>query len=108
MTDKLTALEEKALSLTAAQNWPGQSWDGVLVVDRVNTGAGRRTSVLDSTQRDLLDGRFSNDDHYIEMMGLPFGLTFVVYVENRRVSMIELVTNGAVGWDGVERDWYVV
>jgi len=108
MTSELTPLEQACVALVASENWPEFRLDGLRVTRRENTGVGRYVHVADGHQQQLKDGVYETQQHAIEMIGLRLGLDFAVAVVNSRIDHLELVTAGADGWDGIEREWKVI
>jgi hypothetical protein len=108
MTSELTALERACVTLVAEERWPNFRLDGLRVTRRENTGVGRYVHLEDDHQQPLKDGVYETRQHAIEMMGLRLGLDFAVAVANSRIDHLELVTAGADGWDGIEREWKVI
>jgi hypothetical protein len=108
VTLELTPLERACVALVASENWPAVRLDGLRVTKRENTGVGRYVHLADGEQQQLKDGVYATRQHAIEMMGVRLGLDFAVAVINSRIDHLELVTAGADGWDGIEREWKVI
>ncbi|HZN94516.1 MAG TPA: hypothetical protein VFB81_17500 [Myxococcales bacterium] len=108
MSTALTALEREVIRLTAAHHWPEFHLDGLGVVSRDNTGAGRYVYLEDSREQRLPDGSYTAPGRMIQMEGVGNGLGFVVEVSASRINHIELFTYGNQGWDGVEREWKIL
>lgn len=105
MEQSLTPLELAVLRAVAAHHWPSFKLEGIEVTKRENTGGGRFTYLSDRHRQSLSDGGYSAGSHFIEMEGVPYGLSFVVDVSNHRINYIELVVIGDGSWDGEERSW---
>lgn len=108
MTTALTPMERAVLQLVVDQNWPSFRVNQLKVSRREHTGVGRYTYLVDCADQPLRDGTYGADAHFIEMVGVPSGLFFVVEVVNERVSYLEIVSAGADSWDGVERPWSIL
>lgn len=104
----LTPLERAVIRFVADQHWPGFRLEQIEVTRREHTGVGRYTHLVDRARQHLKDGSYAADAHFVEMVGVPNGLFFVVEVANGSISYLELVSCGADSWDGVERDWAIV
>ena len=108
MNQELTPLEKEVLALTARENWPDFRIEGVRVIRRENTGAGRFTYLEDEHDQQLTDGFYSAQGRLIEVPGVRNGLGFEIAVAASRISYIEFVTYGNVTWDGSEDGWRIV
>lgn len=79
------------------------------VASRRNSGAGRFTwlahdGILDQPDGPLGLGRYSQFD----MDNLEAGASFWVWLENGKVSYLEIIVNGDGGWDGSECRWEIL
>jgi hypothetical protein len=108
MSDTLTSLEKELVERTARENWPGFRIDGLHVIKRENTGAGRYVHLKDDREQDLPDGTYSAEGQMIEMAGVRNGLGFAIDVSASRINYVELFTFGNEDWDGIERQWRIV
>lgn len=108
MKGTLTELEREIVELVARENWPWFRTDGMSVVRRENTGAGRYTYLEDAHQQQLTDGSYSAGGRMVEVAGAPHGLGFVVDVSGSKINYIEFFTFGSEGWDGSEGEWKIV
>jgi hypothetical protein len=105
--EPLTQMERTILELVSAENWPGFRTDGVVVVRRENTGAGRFTYLQDLNHQLLQDGTYGVQERLLELEGVRDGAAFVVDVTSKTVRHIEIATYGNESWDGVERGWRI-
>lgn len=108
MNESLSALEKAAIALTASEHWPGFIVEGLEVIRRENTGAGRYVYIKDTNDQSLVDGTYSAQFRMIEMDRIRNGLGFVIDVSSSRINYLELFTFGNETWDGVEREWRIV
>ncbi|QRK10371.1 hypothetical protein JQX13_09910 [Archangium violaceum] len=108
MSEELSPLEREIIRVVALENWPGFRTDGLEVPRRENTGAGRFTHLRDRHEQFVRDGFYAAQGKFIEMDGVPYGLSFEVVASNGRVSFIEIAVNGVFPWDGTERQWRIV
>lgn len=82
--------------------------DAIAVTSRENTGAGRFTSMAHAGHVDLPDGPIDLGRYMqFDMIGLPAGASYFLFVENGQVSQLEIAVNGDDPWDGSENDWVI-
>lgn len=108
MNGLMTDLEREVVDVVARENWQGFRTDGLKVLRRENTGAGRYTYLADGHNQTLPDGSYSAQGRMIELRGVRNGLGFVVEASSSRISHIELFTFGNDEWDGSEEVWKIV
>lgn len=108
MNESMTPLEHAVIALVAAENWPGFLIDGLRVKKRENSGAGRYTYLEDQHKQALIDGIYTAQGKLLEMVGVPSGMAFLIYVSAGLINFIELAVYGNEGWDGIERPWRIV
>jgi hypothetical protein len=106
--EPLTQMERTILELVSAENWPGFRLDGIVVVRRENTGAGRFTYLQDLNRQPLQDGTYGAQERLLELEGVRDGAAFVVDVTNNTIGHIEIAVYGNESWDGVERGWRIM
>ena len=104
----LTPLERELVELVAAENWDGFRTDGLRVVRRENTGAGRYTYFEDEYKQYLHDGTYGAQGKLLEMDEVKCGLAFVIDVSAGSINYLEIAVYGNESWDGVERAWRLV
>lgn len=107
MSETLSSIEQEIIRLVALENWPGFRTGGLEVLRRENTGAGRFTYLRDRHEQFVRDRFYAAQGKYIEMDGVPHGLSFVVVASNGRIDFIEIAVNGVYPWDGTERRWRI-
>lgn len=105
MRTGLTALERACVEAIVGAHWPSLKIDSLTVARRENTGVGRYVYLVDSHKQDLHNGVYEVGSRMVEMQGLSLGLDFALIVSSNRLDVLEIVTPGAGGWDGVERPW---
>lgn len=104
MNDQLSPLERECIRVVVAAHWPELALDGVVAINRENTGVGRFVRIEDRNLQTLKDGVYEAGGRMVEMEGLPLGLDFAVCVSDGHLDHLEIVAPGA-SWDGVERPW---
>src|ERR1700690_3058028 len=108
MSSELSPLEKELVLLTASENWPDFRMDGLQVLKRENTGAGRFVYLGDVYKQALPNGMHSAQGRIIQMQGVKNGLGFVISVVSSRINHIEMFTYGNVAWDGREDSWSIL
>lgn len=105
MSTSLTALERACVETIVAEHWPSLKLGDVTVIRREDTGVGKYVYLVDSGEQEVPDGVYEAGGRVIEMDGLQLGLDFALTVTGNRLDLLEIVTPGSSGWDGVERPW---
>jgi hypothetical protein len=80
----------------------------ITVLDRINTGAGRRVLLRTSVQMPGFSGYLDMGGHFIEMEGLENGMMATVSVVDGSIDELEFSVYGEHLWNGEERVWKII
>jgi hypothetical protein len=80
----------------------------IFVLDRTNTGAGRRVSLSSSVRMPGFSGYLDMGGHFIEMEGIENGMMAVVSVVDGSIDELEFSVYGECLWNGEERVWKII
>lgn len=107
---KATELEVDTLEFFsqayASKGFPKPS--AIEVLERMNTGSGRRVVLKTASVIDGYSGYLDMQGHFIEMDGLEFGLMATISVEKGVIDELEFSVYGGQIWNGEETCWRIV
>ena len=82
--------------------------DDISVIRRENTGVGRSTYLSHDRPVPISDGQlFLGNRSHLELEDVEGGATFCVSILENKLVSLEIFSNGALAWDGVEHIWVV-
>ncbi|MDX9763453.1 MAG: hypothetical protein RBT79_00605 [Chiayiivirga sp.] len=107
---KPTALEADVLELFYREysdlSFPNPQ--SIEIIDRINTGSGRRVILKAPTLLDTYSGYLDMRGHFIEMKGLDHGLMATICVDKGVIDELEFSVYGENLWNGEEGCWKII